>query len=908
MGISWKLAVATSSLGMLAPTPAPAQTFRPTHLTIDYRPAGSHLVVEDTLRLGWAATGAKGVRQNTYRVQVARDSGFAEAELAFDTHEVPSGASQNVRLAPALPAGRKFYWRVRLRDDARATSAWSRAYAFFTAPEWRAPWIATRAHEVSDARPAMGTWGQVGRLNPQDSAAAYLARDLVLPTAPTSAHVYVTGLGYYVLHVNGARVGRQVLDPAFSDYQRSVYYSAYDVTDHLRAGGNRLGATLGNGFYNLYTHNLFQLDQSAWKGPHELRLELHLTYPDGRREVVGTDERWRWGHGPIAFNSIMGGETFDARRAVRYDSAVVVAAGPGGVMRPQVIPGMAVARRLSPKHVTRLDDSTQLLDFGENLTGVVALAIPAMAAGRVVRVEYNEVLDSLGRLDTAHSRSHTRGRFQEDRYISDGAPGRLHNSFSYFGFRYAQVTGYPRDIRPTDAEALDIHTALEGEGTFTSSSERLGQLQAAIARTLRNSIHGMPGEEPTREKMGWTLDAGLNTMEPYLYLFNAVAPFEKYLRDLGESADTATGHIPPIVPTNGWGRLGPDGAPILYDDPWWGGTTRYVVDELVRWTGDSTYYRDYYPALRGFTDFVRSRADSHLIVHYSLGDWLDPENWAGGWGPGLTSVEVTSTLGLYDLAASTARIGAALGHTREAVRYAALADSVVAGFAERLYNDTEINPTRSQTGHAVPLWLGAFDERPDLRDSAYARLLRAVDAADGHIYSGFIGIKPILETLADRGEGQRAVDMILEEGSPGWMQMVADEYSTMGENVNAEGYGTGHHPFGTNVGYWAYKHILGARPLANGWQTMLITPELPAQLTRAGGTVPTPYGAVAVAMERRGDGIHYRLTVPFNTEARFRPDGVATSVLPKGYPLDEAGRLVLPAGEYEFTLPNTKTR
>jgi len=848
----------------------------------------------NTYMFGWAVDNSIGVAQSAFQIQVSDQLSFKKDDLLFDTQKIDSTLSQNIRFTINLPQGEMCYWRVRIWDDMGNKSTWSDAYTFFTTPNWQAHWISTRAHTVSSERRAMPTFKQKGYTNPEDSCAVYMGTELLLQKNIESAHIYFVGLGYADLEINGTKISSHVLNPAFTDYQKRVSYNAYNVTEYLRKGENALQVTLGNGFYNLYTQNLFMIDQAQWKTPHKLLLQLHVNYSDGTEKVFETDKSWKWGKGPIVFNSLMGGETFDARNEVDLSKNVVLSEGPGGLLVPQQIPAMEVNQRISAKLVTCLSEKTFLVDFGENITGAVELNIPETTSGTNINIYYNEVLDKDGHLKKNHSTTHTRGRFQHDIYITDGKAGTFKNHFSYFGFRYVQIENYPDELFAEDIVATSIHNPMLNEGYFECSNQRVNQLQAAIKRTLRNSIHGMPGEEPTREKMGWTFDAGVNCMESYLYNYMTIAAYHKYLNDLVDAQEPG-GHIPPIVPTNGWGFLdSKTGKPILYDDPWWGGTILYVMDKLVQWTGDPFFYDEYYNGLKKYTEYVLATADEEYVVHWSLGDWLDPYFKQHGWGPGLTSIKLTSTLGLYDLLAGTARIARKIGKNEDAIIYADRAQKVKHAFVEKLYNEENYKPL-SQTAHALPLWVDALDSAKS--EMAYSRLKNAISKVDNHIYSGFIGVKPVLDALAQNGDKQMAFDMILQEESPGWLHMVSDEFSTMGENMNKEGYGTGHHPFGTNISYWFYQNILGIEPL-NGWPNFTVRPFLPEQLSYAKGAVDTPYGLCRVSIDTDGENLHYEIEVPFNTSCLFYPSG--TLIERNQYKL-ENGVLLLQSGKHTFS-------
>ncbi len=870
--------------------------FKVYSLTLNHR-SDTICISPGRLSFSWQVEDVPGISQTHYHLQVSSNPDFSGESIIYDSDKKQSSQSQNVKPDITLPHSSILHWRVKICDNTDAESSWSEPMQFYTAPDWKADWISTREHEVSLKRRRMGTFEQKEFKNSEDSIAVYMQKDFSVEKEVKRAHAYISGLGYYELQINGKLIGDQVLDPAFSDFQKTVYFNTLEVTEALQQGSNVIDITLGNGFYNLYTQNLFMLDQSEWKAPHKLLFQMHIEYTDGSSEIITSDKSWKWGTGPIVFNSIMGGETVDTQKEITIDKPVVLSEGPGGELTPQYIPSMKVNQRISPKSIQKLDSNTYVVDFGENITGSIALDIPETNSGRLIKAFYNEVVDSVGYLVKDYSKTHTKGRFQEDRIITNGQAFQFKNHFSYFGFRYAQIENYPGGLNESNIYARSIHTELQEESTFSSSNDRLNQLDVAISRTLKNSIHSMPGEEPTREKMGWTFDAGMNTMESYLYYFNSINAYEKYLDDLVDTQEPG-GHIAPIVPTNGWGFVEEDGSPILYDDPWWGGTILYVMDELVNWTGDSSYYKDNYQALKDYTDFVYSTADENMIVHWSLGDWLDPRNFWYGWGPGLTSIETTSTLGLYYLADGTARIADQLGYSEDQTKYEEIAKDIKSAFFEHLYNSNEINDSLSQTGHALPLWLDAVPET--MEDSVYQNLLDAIHEVDDHIFSGFIGIKPILDVLAWKGDKQLAFDMIMQEESPGWLHMVKNEYSTVGENLNAKGYGTGHHPFATNVGYWFYKYMLGFQASGGGWESMKIAPFLPTQLYHIEGEIQLPYGKASISIAREGDQVKYEISIPFNTEAEFIPYREVDEGI-ESYSTNESGNIILKAGKHSFT-------
>ncbi|RMG75579.1 MAG: hypothetical protein D6722_00975 [Bacteroidetes bacterium] len=648
---------------------------------------------------------------------------------------------------------------------------------------------------------------------------------------------------------------------------------------------------LGNGFFNLPEADLFGMEKAPWRDLPQLRLHLQLTFADGQTQTWGSDSLWTWQADAIRWNSIRGGETVDGRlqdtswQQPGYPAngwqVVRQVEGPAGRLRYQQMPPMRVTGILAAEGVSHPAVGVNLVDFGENLTGWVELKLRNLRPGDTVRIWYNEVLQPDGQLNKVHSSGHTYGRFQQSTYITAGGPEETFESrFCYHGFRYVQIEGLADPLAAADIQAKQVHTDLQPAGEVAFSDIALNHLAAAVRRTLLNSVHSMPGEEPTREKMGWTFDAGMVTMEAYLTAFSATHTYRKYLQDLLD-AQAPNGHVPPIVPTNGWGYLQPNGKPILYDDPWWGGTLVFVARELFQWTGDSSILEEAYPGMRAYVDFVGSTADSNHLVHWSLGDWLDLTHGSKGWGPGLTPVGQTSTACYFWLSREVAATARLLGKTEDARRYDSLANVIQGAFNRHfLQEESGWYAQGSQTGQVLPLWLGMVPERH--RPQVEARLLEAIARQDTHLSVGFVGVQPLLKYLSEHGHLSLATALVRQPESPGWLHMLNEgPRSTLGENLNARGYGTGHHPFGACVGQWLYQYLLGIQPgPAAGWKQFTLAPGFESGLSWAKGSHRTPYGEVRLSWEQNSDSWSVAVVVPPNTRAQLVIPGERLEVGP----------------------------
>ncbi|MDR1455073.1 MAG: family 78 glycoside hydrolase catalytic domain, partial [Tannerella sp.] len=537
--------------------------------------------------LGWQiVSDRQAVNQSAYRIIVAGSPETLKQDKGdvWDSGKTPSSQSRQVRYAgPALRTAQYYYWKVQIWDGQDKVSAWSApaqwSMGVLSPDEWQGKWISSRYSEVSGKRGFIDSWNDNTAYPLRDTAAVYMRKDITVERKVKRATALICGLGYYELYINGKKAGTRVMDPAFSDYQRTVYYAAYDVTALVRKGDNALGVILGNGFYNLPANDLFQMEKANWKTPPKLLMNLRIEYSSGETETVATNDSWRWSYGEITYNCIRGGETVDhTQTQTGWDKPGFDDSGwnrpetvpaPAGKLKSQMFPAMHVAEEIKPVQITEPKPGVYLVDFGENMTGWIAMRVKG-ERGQVITCNYNEMLNADSTLNTSYSHSHTRGRFQQERFILDGKGDELFEPrFTYHGFRYVQVTGLKQKPSLGDFTAKSVHTELPVTGSFLSSDTKLNQLYHAVRRTLHNSSHGMIAEEPTREKMGWTLDAGA-AVPTYLYFYDAINIVRKNIQDFID-AQEPSGHIPAIVPTGGWSYTHPDGKPFLWDDPWWGG-------------------------------------------------------------------------------------------------------------------------------------------------------------------------------------------------------------------------------------------------------------------------------------------------------------------------------------------------
>jgi alpha-L-rhamnosidase len=861
-------------------------------------------------RLSWVLeaekAGARGLKQSAYQILVAASPAklrAGEGDL-WNSGKVDSGMSIQVEYAgKALASRTQCWWKVRVWDQSGKASSWSQpgtwSMGLLHASDWAGHWIS-------------------GSTSLNDASAVYLRHVAGLPQRPVRATAYICGLGYYQLYLNGQRVGDHVLDPGFTDYDRRVLYVTYDVTNLVRVGENAVGVILGNGWYHPITPDLFGFEKAPWRQPPKLLMNIDVEFSDGTRQTIASDTSWKWSTGPIVFNCIRAGITFDARAnmpgwtAPHYTDSnwlpAVQVEAPRGELKAQMQPPMRITETVRPVRLTEPKPHVYVFDLGTDLTGWVKFEAHG-EPGQTIVLKSDLMLKPDGTVDMKYCHSHTYGRFQTDELILDQhGKGMIEPEFTYHGFRYVEVTGL--DYRPSlnSLTGVNVHTDWQATGSFSCSNPMINRMQDAIRRTLSESAHSMPGEEPTREKMGWTQD-GLNSMDAALYNFRAAAVYTNYLFDMID-AQEPNGHVPPIVPTDGWGRTKPGGAPHDFSDPWWGGTLPYVAWKLYDFYGDRRALEVAYEPMKRWVDYLSMTAKDHLLG-WGLGDWLE----VGSRGrPIRTPVTQTSTAGYYYGANAVARAAEVLGKSQDAKTYAHLAEEIKRSFNQHFFNPaTGLYAENSQTSQVLPLSLDMVPE--EQRQLVLKGLIEDIHTHKDHMTTGFVGVMPMLHGLADWGYPDLAYTVSMQKDVPGFLQLIAKGEKTVGESVDGI-VGTRLHPFGTCVGSFLYQDIAGIHPdpSSPGFRQIIIRP-VPGNLTWANARYDSIGGPIAVAWKHDANRFVLHVSIPANTAATvYLPANSEQSVTESGRPLSHAPgvkflqveenqvKVAIDSGAYDFAV------
>ena len=898
---------------------APSASARPVDLQTD---AATRLLGTDEPhpRLEWRLSRGD---QTAYRVRVTDG-----ARVLWDSGRVKSGEQFATYAGRALPPRRRITWTVTVWDERRRATTSTPTWFETALDTWQAKWIAGAervpteglAGLVDDAemqarnefcRP-VGVPGPLTLLaGPQRDEylarregscravrpAPLLRKEFGVEQQVERARLYVSGMGYADVHLNGEQLGDgAVLDPGYTDYAKTALYKTYDVTDRVKAGSNALGVELGSGFYDYDVISEWSWTKADWRADPRVRAELHLDLADGTTRVVATDESWRTAAGPTRYDNINIGETYDARFAAAgwnrpgFDDASWSAArpveAPKGTPTAQVHEPIAVVARREPVAVREPRPGVKVYDLGEQLTGWVELEIEA-PAGQAAQIVYAEDVLPDGSADTHHN-LHIADRLQTDFLVAGDGPVRWRPRFSYKGFRYIQVSG-PRDTPFTgtvkDVEVQVVRSAVERTGDFDSGSRLVDGVFGLVERAIPNNLHGIVTDTPVYEKNGWTGDAQL-TAPTAATLFDMRRFYRKWLRDIRDS-QIGTGEIPVIVPSSeqyGYTDVGWDAA--WGPTPAWDAALFVIPWEVYERYGDDRLLRESYTTMRRYLDDHLTPAASGHIVDSALGDHLSPSSTDGIGLVGSAGVTKIVSTGYYaEFVRRTAELAGMLGDTETRDRYRALwpqiRDAFNAAFfdAERnVYREDPEDDEVLQTAQVVPLAFGLVPR--ERRDEVAETIVADVEASGGNLDTGVVGTRYLLEELTAAGHLDTAYGIVTQRDKPSWGEWIDLGYTSLPENWGPTIRSLDHHMFGS-VGQWLFEDLAGVEPLKPGYEEIEIKPEIPSRgLDSASMSLDTVRGRVSSAWRRTESGVVLDVTVPPGSRAVLRLGDVVRRVGP----------------------------
>jgi alpha-L-rhamnosidase len=601
-------------------------------------------------------------------------------------------------------------------------------------------------------------------------------------------------------------------------------------------------------------------------------LQLIVEFSDGREEFIVTDERWKASKGPIVDDDIYDGEVYDARLEKDgwdlpgYDDSswenARIVEPPGGVMVSQAtFPPVRAIKTLQPVSISNPKPNVYVVDFGQNFTGWVRLTVSG-PRGTEVRLRYAEVLNPDGTINTAP----LRGAKATDIYVLRGDGVEVYEPrFTYHGFRYVEVTGYPGILSINNVQGVVVHTDVEPIGGFSCSNQLINNIHKNVLWGQVSNLMSIPTDCPQRdERMGWMGDAQLSAEEA-IYNFNMANFYAKWLRDI-KAAQKEDGSVPDVVPPY-WS---------LYPaDPAWGTACIIIPWNLYLYYGDKRVLEENYEVMRGWVDFLTSKAEDYILKFSKYGDWCPPGQIASLNTPG----EIVSTLCYYEDVLLLSKIAYVLGRTDDAEKYSKLAEKIRDAYNKRYlkrdcYTALEalipvLSIGFSQTANAIPLYLDIVPL--DKRESVIKRLLDdLITAHDYHLNTGIVGTKYIFDALTKCGYADVAYRIVTQTTYPSWGYMIREGATTIWERweyLANSGMNSHNHIMFGSVDAWFYKALAGinADPSHPGFEKVIIKPHVAGDLTHVSASLRTVRGLVASKWWREEKTLTLEVNIPVNS-------------------------------------------
>ena len=715
-----------------------------------------------------------------------------------------------------------------------------------------------------------------------------------------SVGLYATAWGVYEAALNGEKAGDSYMAPGWTDYHKILQYQYYDVTDKIKPNvqENILELTVGNGWYKGILS--FDCKPNRYGDRTAVWAELHIFYEDGTKEVIATDDSWGVRTGQILYSEIYMGETIDTDEPEIKEGKVSILSDEvfdPSVLTAQVNEPVQVTERLAARCIFTDPKGNTIVDFGQNLTGLVEIRIRGKKGQRIT-IRHAEVLDKDGvfypdTLRTAKS---------EDTYILNGEEQVLMPHFTFHGFRYAAVEGIENpDVKMFTACAM--HSAMRKTGSFRCSNEKVNQLQSNISWSLRDNFFDIPSDCPQRdERLGWMGDAQVFSWTAAFNRETALF-FTKWMRDVSSASSLEKG-VPHVVPD----------IQGTYSSAAWSDAAVIIPWVVYQTYGDTRILEESWKCMHEWVDYIHNHVNENglWMSGYQYGDWLALDREMGDKSVGATDIYfVANAYYIYitEIVAKTAHI---LGRHKEADHYEALRETTLDSFREEYYTVRGRIVSETQTAYALSLYFGLANEKD--REQIVQRLISNIEDHKNHLTTGFVGTPYLCHALSENGAHDTASILFMREDLPSWLYAVNKGATTLWERWDAIlPDGTMQHP-GLNsmnhyangaIGDWMYRKIGGINQTEAGYRRFYIKPMFVRGISEARTELESPYGKIVSCWSCRKGKIRVEISVPANTKAElFLPEKEESFEVGSGthvYEYDTTTNLE----ELRFTLDNT---
>jgi alpha-L-rhamnosidase len=719
----------------------------------------------------------------------------------------------------------------------------------------------------------MAPWTGGGKSDNSRLAARMLRREFEAKKAVVRATVSICGLGLFELHLNGSKVGNDVLVPGQTEFKKRVLYMTYDVTDRVKEGRNAVGVMLGNGRF--YAPRFTQPTATNTFGYPKMMFQMRTEYADGTSETLVSDAAWKLTtKGPVQANNEYDGEEYDARLEMPGwdapgfdDSAWETAkevAGPGGVLSAQMAEPIRVMEIVKPVAVKQPKPGTYVYDMGQNMVGWCRLSVQG-PEGTEVKLRFAETIKDDGSLYL----DNIRGAKVTDLYTLKGGGGEVYTPrFTYHGFRYVEVTGYPGEPTLAALEGQVVHDAVAEAGSFGSSNPLVNRIHKNIYWGTRGNYRSFPTDCPQRdERQGWLGDRSAEC-KGESYLFDIAALYGKWVGDM-EDGQRDDGSVSDVCPTY-W--------PLYNDNVTWPSTFVIAPDMLYTQYGDTRVIERHYDGMKKWIEHMRGYMKDDLIAKDNYGDWcVPPEEKTlihSKEEKRKTPAELlASSYFIYDVRLM-AKYAGMLKKDDDRAAFAALADRMTAAFNKKFWDaDKGYFGNGSETSQVLPLAFGIAPEAS--RGPAFKYLAdKIMNEGNGHLATGLIGGQWLMRLLSDNGRADIVYTMASKEDYPSWGYMISKDATTIwelwnGDTADPAMNSHNHVMLVGDLGIWFYEYLGGiqADPLKPGFKHVVMKPHPVGDLKHVSAMHQSLHGLVSSEWNMDGGNFVWRIQIPANTSA-----------------------------------------
>jgi alpha-L-rhamnosidase len=802
-------------------------------------------------QFSWLIAHQNGSRtQSAYHILVADDTTKLQNNEGniWDSGKVNHARSVGVLYdGTAFQSRKRYYWKVKAWDNNNLEANWSDISFFETGllneSEWLGDWVGY-------------PFGWVGRV-------LYFRHVFHCYKEVASARIYSAGIGYNEIRLNGKKVGKNVLDPAKSDFSKRIYYTTHDVGAELK-GQNVMLISVAPG----------------WYGMPKLKFFMEITYKDGTKQQINSNDIRKVTLGPIIRAGILDGEEYDARKEnfkqldIPSDTIIKglpnkiwgvahIVESPGGKMVSQHQEPIQVVDAFRPKSITKIKEGVYVIDAGQNMAGWTSLRVKG-TTGTQITMKFAETSYPDGQVNQENLRTAE----ATDRYTLRGGGDyeQWEPSFTYHGFRYIQVEGFPYAPTLDDFTIKKVRSAVAETGMFQSSDKLLNDIWQMVQRTEAANLHSIPTDCPQRdERMGWLNDMTVR-IEQAIYNFDMSRFYPKYLGDVYDTQDEQ-GRITDTAPYKVGGRPA---------DPV---SASYLLLALKSYDyyGNREIIREYYPALKAWVDYLKTRTKDGIMDYSYYGDWAPPAQFGvAGAGYGAISKntpgDLISTGFLYHCSSMISRMAGILNKPEDVSAYNALSISTAIAFNQKFWDEKAGGyGSNNQSCNSFALMMGLAEGERKTR--TIQSLVQDVTNHNYHLTTGNICTKYVLEALTENGHIDVAFKIATQKTYPSWGYMLEKGATTLWERWEYETGGSmnsHNHPMMGSVGSWIYKYLLGIIPdeAHPGFEQFSIKPYIPAELKGASGEYTSVRGKIKSTWKKEYGNLQLDVSIPGNSIAR----------------------------------------